>query len=575
MHWAFVHFDESMSIMKQPEKNLEAFKNLAGSLIPVTEWVKSKFNVRLSPQELAAALTGFDRFSALKRYYEIQPDDLPPHSENCLDEVFAVRSLQKYKEQRQVEYEACLMKLITQFSDSFDASRYPPYDERVFDAILVKTESEPYSSSWFPSSIYACERLKHLPTGFYIDQDLLDGPSTLMRARAIFLDPEYSNCSNYAASVFQFARTCINLVGPKRARESKLWNLEFAADLHDRAFHCDLLKDEWMPFDFLDFIAKEWGYSDFEVYQTEQSTPALANYDMRPLEELGFYGKKLRIKLQCAYLKRYLSRTKLSENQAGAVLNEVESLIGRGGFQVRKPEVLYDRIENPGFKFITLYEPTDRVFTALENFELYGTPVEGEMLILLKNHCVPCLKKYEEKFAKKLIHLCKAWAHGTEEEKKQADIYIPVIGKIGTIEMDMAYIDFLLENQLQNSYYKRAQDQLLKVYSNVTDGKYQFSTSDSAHRFLQLLMEHLKGRKKLKNQIEAIEQASVILRNETIENISTIKKKFAHEMGESAGLRCFADIESAAMPAEKLVIKLGYINAKAACRIAPYIGARK
>ena len=552
--------------MKQPVENQKSFKHLAGSLSPVKQWAEDGFGIRLSVQELAAVLLGFESLEELR----FLPKNAPVHSRICLDEGPSARLLLKFEESKKAKRSAKFSQLKEHVENSFNEADYPLYDEALFDAIVTNQDLKPFPSEWVPSSIFKSERLQRLPAWFAEFDSKREGLPFPESGLCPLASAAYKTGTDYSASVFKFAREYIAVMGPQQERASRRWSVEFACDLHDKAFELGLFERHHESYGLLAFVVQEWAVPDGDESQGSQNPPIFTGiYDARHCYYLGESGKKLRNLFRVAYLDRYLSGKGFTQGLALEIRNHIIEFCNKGNFIAKRPSKPESepqfRIQF-GIPLETDDEIVKRIIAKLNDLIFDGLALTETTLKDLHEKFYLCKEYGGRVFWERLKDACEIWSIGAPKEKELAHKYLAEIATSGEPEDILRHVKLLLEYPLKEEDDKRAADLLLKIYKDVVQGNKVFQDSDDASTYVQLAQVHLANRTLVKNDLAALTEAGEIFRSGSIIKTRDIKDYIFKKHGQENGRICFDNFTSRLSAGESIGLQLGFCSVECVAR---------
>ena len=566
------HFYRNLSIAKYQADPLRAASNACLQMLP------KGYAAKLSPLSLYAATLGFENWEDIQKF-STQQLEHAPHSLTHWGQEFSVRLERKWQEYLADLRITEVAQLVSDLATARQRESCPlDLDDTDFDGIVYSNDNLLFLPQPYANKLEECLRTKtpiHLQqlTGSshltcQAQDDLLE--TSGKRATAKGVAPNNPALA-YQGQVLQFARQCIQCIGLKPARASKLWTVEFAYDAYDAACKRSLLicnRAKPNPILFLDFFAKELGHSDFEAYQASQCDPLTCNYDSRADHELTDAALRMRKKMREGYLYRYLSKLGLPIDVVTEAYAEILPALEQNMYGIalnaQPPESHWESVKS---RFQVPINPrTHRLLDRINEFCAGGNDLTDEEEVALREFCFKFPDGYRDAFLYSLKPLCKKWQTGTKCQADRARRYLEHFSKTEGGEWTLLLVQHLLSNAPSTAAYERANSLLGKIHKEAESGSKPFTDVNLALEFARLASERLSSSKKQQRRAEALKAALQILEKPSLLSVEEIKQKYFTGPDGVVDQAAFIELSNDLDIAKKTALQLGFLDKESILR---------
>lgn len=563
--------------MKQLYCNQKAQERQVGAfckaLTPYRQSLSKDDWDKVRPPKIFAATLGLEYWKDPERFLS-QRLTHSPYSERHWEQAFAIRIARKWDEHLLDLEKTEIKQLVADLVAARQEENQPlDHDDLDFDGIVYGRGGLLFLPQPYQNKLEACLTAK-TPRGIQERTNQLKlaweeqpAPTTAHGQRAVAKGIEPENpAREYQNAVLLFAQQCIEHIGRKPARASQLWTIEFAYDTYDAACKRSLLicnRAKPNPILFLDFFAKELGYSDFEAYQASQDDPLTCNYDSRADWELDCYALKMRQMMRKGYLWRYLLKTNLPPGLANAIYEAVCPLLesafyeAGNGRQPKGSDWIHDwkRAFSTPFH-MDLLRSIDRI----KEFCAGGRDLTAAENALLRKICLDIPTEHQAEFLQELMALCKKWNAGTKYQADRSRKYLEHFSKAEGGEWTLLLVQHLLSNAPSTAAYERANSLLGKIHKEAESGSKPFTDVNLALAFARLASERLSSSKKQQRRAEALKAALQILEKPSLLSVEEIKQKYFTGSDDAANKAAFTKFSNGLPIAQKTALQLGFLD---------------
>lgn len=515
-------------------------------------------DIKFKVTDVYAVITGFENWEDFLNFDKISLSPAPCSEFSWTNFEFT-RNLSMRWEEECAAYQADNVRdLVAKVASEHDALRFPPYDEFRFDGIVSNHLS---SFSQIVQTYFGL-------MGPRSNEDVQDENG---RAIARSEPPE----ARLAEDVIAYANRCINTIGRKEARSSRIWTPEFACAMFAAARELEEAAPGKFhtpnPIQFLHLFAQFFGYQDFDAYQANQSDPKTCNYDSRPDSDLPLDAQKLRKLMRLGCLTRYFLKLNLEASSAEKVAMRILESLPEDFCSISVCKVTVPSADLMGLVKQEMLNPTvvGEIIQRLQSSNDGGEELSFEDLKKVQTHYALCMSEECEKFSIEIKRLCMRWGAAGLDKHTMAYRTLMKEFEGGKPEWAFWLAQFLLDYPRKGKEeidWGRARDFLLKIINDATSWTAHFTIADCARQYACLASERLSSSEKHQHRAEALKAALQILEKPSLLSVEEIKQKYFTGPDGVVDQAAFIELSNDLDIAQKTALQLGFLDKESILR---------